>query len=141
RMYCNEFEEGAQFCRQALETAARIGDPRPEVLSRVILANVYCHMGRSEDAMGQAERALQLSRRMGAARFEADSLMGMGMARLYMGERAEARRLLDQAHALVEQIGPNYTGPWVLGAIALANDDAAVRRKALARGEELLALG
>src|SRR5690606_13934174 len=90
---------------------------------------------------GQAERALQLSRRMGAARFEADSLMGMGMARLYMGERAEARRLLDQAHALVEQIGPNYTGPWVLGAIALANDDAAVRRKALARGEELLALG
>ena len=141
RLYCNEFEQGAVLCREALETASRIGDVRTEALARVVLSNLHHHSGRNEAAYEESERALQLSRRMGAARFEADALMGMGMSSFGMGKVAEARRLLDQAHALVEQIGPNYTGPWVLGAIALAADDEAVRRKALARGEEQLALG
>jgi hypothetical protein len=65
----------------------------------------------------------------------------MGLASHALGRPKEARRYLDQAYALVEQIGVNYTGPWVLGAIALANQDEGVRRKALAKGEEQLALG
>ncbi len=141
RLYCNEFEQGADLCRQALETAARIGDLRTEALSRVVLSNVHHQCGRDEEAYAEAERALALSRRMGAARFEADALIGLGMSSFGMGKLPQARRLLDQAHALIEQIGPNYTGPWVLGAIALAGEDTTVRRRALASGEEQLALG
>lgn len=141
RLYSNEFDQGALLCREALEAAMRIGDPRTETLSRVVLSNVYHHSGRDEESFAESEQALRLSRRLGATRFEADALTGMGMASLGMGRMAEARRLLDQAHALVEQIGPNYTGPWVLGAIALAGEDEALRRRALARGEEQLALG
>jgi len=141
RLYCNEFDKGVALCRVALESASRIGDPRSEVLARVVLSGLHYHSGRSEESCAESEQALLLSRRMGAARFEADALMGMGMSSLAMGKTVEARRLLDQAHALVEQIGPNYTGPWVLGAIALAAEDATIRRKALAQGEALLALG
>ncbi|HEX7812570.1 MAG TPA: BTAD domain-containing putative transcriptional regulator [Burkholderiales bacterium] len=140
-LYCNEFEQGAERCMQALQMASRIGDLRSEALSRVVLANLYHHSGRNAESYAECEQALQLSRRLGAARFEADALTGMGMASLGLGKPVEARRLLDQAHALVEQIGPNYTGPWVLGAIAIASDDTAVRRKALAEGEAQLALG
>lgn len=140
-LYCNEFEEGAGHCMQALQIATRIGDHRSEALSRVVLANLYQISGRDAECYAECEQALHLSRRIGAARFEADALTGMGIASFGLGRVVEARRLLDQAHALVEQIGPNYTGPWVLGAVALANEDLSVRRKALAKGEEQLALG
>jgi tetratricopeptide (TPR) repeat protein len=140
-LYCNEFDDGAERCTQALQIASRIGDHRCETLSRVVLGNLYHNSGRDAECYAECEQALHLSRRIGAARFEADALTGMGLASFGLGRTVEARRLLDQAHALVEQIGPNYTGPWVLGAIAMASDDLSVRRKALAQGEAQLALG
>lgn len=140
-LYCNEFDKGEELSQQALQIAMRIGDHRTEVLARVVLANFYHHSGRDAECYAECEQARRLSRSLGAARFEADALTGMGLAAFGLGRHAEARRLLDQAYVLVEQIGPNYTGPWVLGAVALANDDLSVRRSALARGEEQLALG
>jgi tetratricopeptide (TPR) repeat protein len=140
-LYCNELDKSAEFSQQALEIAMRIGDHRTEALARVVLGNLYQNSGRDAECYAECEQALKLSRGLGAARFEADALTGMGMACIGLGRPAEARRLLDQAHALVEQIGPTYTGPWVLGAVALANEDPLVRRKALAKGEEQLALG
>jgi DNA-binding SARP family transcriptional activator len=139
--YCNEFGAGVEHCRQALAMATRIGEVRSEVLSRVVLASLHQSAGRHEECLSECEAARALCQRLGAARFEADALTGMGLASHALGHIKESRRYLDQAYALVEQIGPNYTGPWVLAAIALVNDDEAVRREALAKGEAQLALG
>jgi DNA-binding SARP family transcriptional activator len=140
-MYCNEVGRGVAACEEAMEKAMRIGDVRSEVLARLVLAGLHQTAGRDEECLAHCTRARDLARPLGAARFEADALTGLGLASHYLGRAQEARRYLDQAHAMVEQIGPNYTGPWVLAAIALANDDAGVRGQALARGEEQLALG
>jgi tetratricopeptide (TPR) repeat protein len=140
-MYCNEVGRGIAACAEAMEKAVRIGDVRSEALARLVMAGLHQTAGRDEECLAECIRARDLARPLGAARFEADALTGLGLASHYLGRAQDARRYLDQAHAMVEQIGPNYTGPWVLAAIALANDDETVRREALARGEEQLALG
>jgi tetratricopeptide (TPR) repeat protein len=141
RLYCNEIEDGLAACAEALAMATRIGDVRSEVLARLVMASLHQSAGRNEDCLSECERARSLSRPLGAARFEADALTGLGLSCHFLGRAVEARRYLDQAHAMVEQTGPSYTGPWVLAAIALASDDEDVCRKALARGEAQLALG
>jgi hypothetical protein len=130
-----------QHCDAAVDLAGRIGDLRAEMLTRDILC-AFHHM-RAAWALSRAEgeRCLELARRLGAQRFEAEALAQIGLAAHGLGDTEEAARLLDAAWALTRVTGPQYIGPTVLGFIAQTTADADRRRWALAEGEALLAAG
>jgi hypothetical protein len=55
-----------------------------------------------------------------------------------LGQPAEARKLLQEAYSISRESGLAFSGPWVLGALALVTTDAENRRWALREGERLL---
>ena len=130
-----------KHCRAALDLAGRIGDLRAEMLARDILSAFQHMRGAWALSRVEAERSLELARRLGAQRFETEALAQLGLAAHGLGESAEAAELLDAAWALTRVTGPKYIGPTVLGFIAQTTDDPHRRRWALAEGEALLAAG
>jgi len=141
RFYTGDALRTCELCHEAAERAMQLGEPRAEALARLVLASTCFQAGRYAEARSAAERGLELSRRLGARRFESDALLVLGMLKHAEGDTLQARTLLDQAYAIVEETGPGYSGPWVLGSIALANEDPAIRKRALALGEQQLAAG
>jgi DNA-binding SARP family transcriptional activator len=139
--YCGEPRSTVRLCREALDHAIRIGDFRAELLAYDVQAGALYYLGDHESSLNSAERTLELTRRIGARRFEAEALVSMALNRHALDAGGEIDELLDQAWRIVEEIGPNYNGPWVQAAIALVSRDGQRRRDALAKGEQLLAQG
>ena len=75
------------------------------------------------------------------ARFEASSLRHLARVIASLGRRADAITLLEQAYAISCESGITFSGPWVLGALAMITEDPATRRWALEEGETILARG
>jgi hypothetical protein len=57
------------------------------------------------------------------------------------GRRSEALARLRDALAISRETGISFVGPWLLGHLAAATEDAVERRGALAEGEEVLRKG
>ncbi|MCU0946378.1 MAG: AAA family ATPase, partial [Rubritepida sp.] len=140
-IYLADPEAVTRHCHAALDLAARIGDLRGEMLTRDILSAFQHMRGAWVLSRAEAERSLELARRLGAQRFEAEALAQIGLAAHGLGDTEEAARLLDAAWALTRVTGPQYIGPTVLGFIAQTTHDPDRRRWALAEGEALLAAG
>jgi DNA-binding SARP family transcriptional activator len=138
QFYRLELDEALDSCRLARERASRAGSLRPGLVAVLVSGQVHaCHADWAAAAVA-AEEALALARRVGARRFEGEALGLLGLARNGMGERLEAERALDQACAVSRASGMLYSGPWLLGLLALVTADAAKRARALAEAERLL---
>jgi len=97
--------------------------------------------GRHDEADRQSATALTLARTLGARRFEAQILGVRAMLALHGGDRAEARRLVDEGLALCRVHGMGQIGPWLHGVCALTETDPEARSRWLEEGERQLALG
>lgn len=139
--YCGETDAAVELCREALAQSTRIGDFRAELLAYNVLASVHYYRGEHAAALASAERALELSQRLGTRRFEARALMMIALARHAAGDARTDETLLDSAWSIVQETGPHFSGPWILGAMTLVLRDEARQRQALADGEALLAKG
>ena len=122
----------------AIDLAVAVGNRRAEILSRDILAIVLYHAGDFAGSEAEAARGLDLARDLGARRFAVENLCNLGLASAAQGRRTEGERFLDDALALSRTTGTSFAGPSVLGALALATDDADKRSRALREGEALL---
>jgi hypothetical protein len=92
-------------------------------------------------ALPHAEAALALAQQLGARRFETEALVfGAELHRL-AGRRAQARADAEEAVKISRETSIAFLGPFALGALALATDDATVRQAALKEGEALLRAG
>jgi hypothetical protein len=78
---------------------------------------------------------------LGAKRFEPTNLLYEARVLLWHGQRSKAIRLLEKAISVSDQTGLRFSGPWILGALALATDDPDKQRKTLEEGEALLRSG
>ncbi|HEY8243297.1 MAG TPA: adenylate/guanylate cyclase domain-containing protein [Casimicrobiaceae bacterium] len=122
-----------------LVTAREIGHAVAEVMAGQVAAMVLVSMGRDEEAVAAAEPSLAMARAIASRRFVAFDLYQLGRAGRRHGDRDLARARLDEAWAVLEDVGPGLVGAMVLGAKAgIARSDAE-RRDLLARGEALLA--
>lgn len=139
--YCGETDTAVDQCREGLAQSTRIGDFRAQMLAHNVLASVHYYRGEHQASLASAERALELSQRLGTRRFEARALMMIAVARHAGGHAGTDESLLDSAWNIVQETGPNFSGPWILGAMTLVLRDEARRRRALADGEALLAKG
>jgi tetratricopeptide (TPR) repeat protein len=138
RSYQNDFQGGLQDCLAALETAVKVGDLRAEMLARDNTAALLVEMADWRGVQEHEERSLVLSRQLGARSFETTALGALGRTRAVLGDRATGEKLLRQAYALSREFALAFSGPLLLGEMALAVDDAETRGWALREGERLL---
>jgi class 3 adenylate cyclase/tetratricopeptide (TPR) repeat protein len=133
------FEASLADASAAASLAVRVGHRRAEMIAEHIRFWDLAEMGELGDAMAAAERALAISRQLGARRFEPEGLMFLGQVRCTQGDQA-GLDLLREAIQIARET-PRYLLPTALGMLAMETGDPEERRRALAEGETLLAAG
>ena len=141
RLYQNELATALDDCLAAAETAAKVGHLRAEIVARQVASYVMFDMADWPGATDQSERALDLARGLGSRRFQPLNLLHLARVQSMEGRRAQAQELAEEAFAISQESGVSFSGPWVLGGLALITDDPAKRRWALDEGERLLGDG
>ncbi len=141
RLYLNEASAAIQDGDAAIRAAIAVGQPRAELLGQTMGLFATIELGDHAGVQGYLDRARHLAVQLGARRFEAQCLEFEGRLLLEQGSREEAARLLREALGLCRAVGPQFCGPMVASALALAMDEPGERRKCLAEGETLLAKG
>jgi ATP/maltotriose-dependent transcriptional regulator MalT len=111
------------------------------MVAHMVAAEMYANLGALAEAKTQIAEVEALARRLGARRFEPLYLNCHAKVLRAEGRRAEALGLLERSLATSRETALGFSGPSVLGALALTTDDAEVRREALAEGERLLKAG
>jgi class 3 adenylate cyclase/tetratricopeptide (TPR) repeat protein len=125
----------------AAAAAAEVGHLRAEINARVANVFVLCTMvdlGRLKAEIGLV---VDLVQRLGARRFLQSSLPYVGKAALLEGDRSEAVRILRETLEIGHQTGITFSGPSILGPLALALSDLSERRQMLAQGEAIIRHG
>ncbi|MDP6515789.1 MAG: tetratricopeptide repeat protein, partial [Alphaproteobacteria bacterium] len=140
-VYQIQFAEALDDCQAAIESAAKAGQPRAEIVSHLIAGEILVEQHDFDGAEEHARRGLEVARRLGARRFEPFLTEIIARARIIMGERAAALELLEDGLAISRDTGLSFIGPWILGVIAWASDDPEQRREALAEGVSILEKG
>ena len=141
RAVCGEVDEGLADCEAVIAEAARFGDPRSETLARLIEGMIRLYRADYERVRRTCDRGLELARKLGARRFEAELMALQGHALGELGGTADAQVLLQRASALALEMARTYCGPWCLGVQALHMPNVERARELLAQGEALLAGG
>ena len=141
RAVCGEAREALEECAVIAAEAARFGDPRSEVLTRLIEAMISLYRADFERVRHACDRGLALARQLGARRFEAELMALQGHAIGELGGGADAQVLLQRASTLALEVARPYCAPWCLGAQALHTPNVERARELLAQGEALLLEG
>ena len=115
-----------------------IGHRVAEVMADECAAMVLSTTGREDEARAYVERSLALARAISSRRFMAFDLDLLGRIEAASGRREAARACLDEAWAILQEVGVGLAGPMVLAARARVAADDAERRDLLARGEAML---
>jgi class 3 adenylate cyclase/tetratricopeptide (TPR) repeat protein len=145
RLFVNDLGGASEDGLAAIAAAVRVGHLRAEVVARLkFLHAVYIGSFAALDltvAREHAEVALALCRRLGARRFEAETLLYMADVERVSGRRSAALKLLKNALAISRETGTGFFGAAILGALAFTTEDPRERQRALTEGEALLAAG
>ncbi len=151
RSYLEEYRRAAGV---AVSAARRLGAPRTLRLSLTNLAAVLWKLGRFREGITAATEALDVTRRLGDRGGEAVCLDMLGLLHSCLGHLAQARRYLEQAVDLHEDLpdGRQRAYAWcnlssVYAWFGRYEDAAAAAERAVflcqgaeARGEEIIAL-
>lgn len=137
-----ELAGALEDARLASQLAAHIGHLRAQMLAESMWATVLAYASEWQGVTQHAEKALEIARRLGARRFEAEILMYLGIARAHLEGSEPAERILEQSRALCAETGATaYIAPPILAALATVTSDHERRLAALAEGEALLRAG
>jgi hypothetical protein len=98
-------------------------------------------MGDLSRLQAEAGLVVDLVRRLGARRFLQSCLPYVGKAALLEGSRSQAVRILRETLEVGHETGITFSGPSILGPLALALRDPGERRQMLAQGEAIIRQG
>lgn len=139
RLFRMDLAGALEDVRAAAQLAAQIGELRAQMLAENVRATLLAYATDWQGVARHAEIALELTRRLGARRFEAESMMFLGLARAHLEGRDHGERMLERSYALCQEAGATaYFGPPILAGLAALTTDAGKREAALAQGEALL---
>ena len=135
RIYLGQPADAVADALQSAELARRIGNRRAELVARMTAGWVLVATGQLAQAGEEVAHALDLSRSLGAARFEPFLMESRSRISWLEGDHALAERQVIEAAESVQRLRlERFIGPWVLGTLALFSSDVAVRKKALLQG-------
>jgi ATP/maltotriose-dependent transcriptional regulator MalT len=135
RIYLGQPGEAVGDALQSAELSRKVGNRRAEIVARMTAGWVLVATGELAQAAEEVAHALQITRAMGASRFEPFLMESQSRIAWLGGDQALAERHISEAAAAVERLQlQRFIGPWVLGTLALFTGDAAVRKKALLQG-------
>lgn len=135
RIYLGQPLDAASDALQSAELSRKVGNRRAEIVARMTAGWVLVATGQLGQASEEVAHALEITRALGAARFEPFLMESQSRISWLLGERALAERQVSAAAETVERLKlQRFIGPWVLGTLALFSSDAAVRKKALLQG-------
>jgi class 3 adenylate cyclase/tetratricopeptide (TPR) repeat protein len=141
RFYAGELAEAYADSLAAVAAAERVGHQRAAMVACHIVFLAAASQAEPDVASRHVERAIDLSRQLGAQRFEAEGLWFEAEILQAKGRQTEALARIRQALAISRETGMAFLGPAILGGLAHITLDPQERRAALAEGERLLATG
>jgi class 3 adenylate cyclase/tetratricopeptide (TPR) repeat protein len=141
RVYLNELRQAREDGDAAARVAAMVGQPRAELLGETMGLFSSYELAEHEVMKSYLERALRLVRQLGAKRFEAQVLELEGRMLHDCGRRAEAESRLREALAICRDVGTQFCGPKVVGALGRMVEDPAECERLLDEGRAMLKLG
>jgi tetratricopeptide (TPR) repeat protein len=141
RFYAGELHEAYLDALAAVVPAERVGHRRAAMIGCHIVLLAAMTQGELGMTRRYAEKAIELSRQLGARRFEAEGLWFLAELQRVDGQRKDALVIMRQGVEISRATGMAYLGPALLGGLARITMDAEERRAALAEGEQLLAAG
>ncbi|ACY16262.1 serine/threonine-protein kinase PknK [Haliangium ochraceum] len=138
----NDLSSALRDGMDAVTAAAWIGHTRAEIVARNGCVGWFLtEMGRFEEATREFETARAAARRLGARRFEPNSLNWLAKIAYLQGRRDEAAELAQRSLAVCRETSFAFVGPMALAVVALTSRDEQTRLEALAEGERILAQG
>ena len=141
RFYAGELAGAYADARAGVTAAERVGHQRAAVIGCHIVFFAAMSQGDLGTARQSVEEAIELSRQLGARRFEAEGLWFLGELQCAEGRREEATASVREGLEISRATGMAYLGPAILGGLAHVTTDPEERRAALAEGERLLTAG
>ena len=141
RYYRNDFAAARKDRLDAAEAAAKVGNPRANMMARAGVAGVMVDLGDLGPAKQQSELALEMARQLGARRFETMPFFNLARIAAIQGCYSEAAKLAEEAVSISRDTGVKFLGPWALGVLALVTTDPNRQEWALAEGEKILGEG
>jgi class 3 adenylate cyclase/tetratricopeptide (TPR) repeat protein len=140
-LFTGDVRTTLKIANSAVAAASKVGHQRAEIIARESAFECYNHLADYAAAREHVTKALVLSRRLGAKRFEAEDLICTALLDFQEGKIGAAIENAEAALALCRAGGMKFIGPAVLGALARITADSNRRRDALAEGEALLHSG
>jgi class 3 adenylate cyclase/tetratricopeptide (TPR) repeat protein len=127
---------------QGAALAARLSDPRAEMLSHALVGAVAVRaLGELDLAAAHLAAVRELAAKLGAKRFHAQGRGDEAFIALQRGDRDLAHRIVQEALASLGEAARRHFGPALYGILARVADGAAERQDALRKGEALLEAG
>lgn len=108
--WLGNLESAERYARECREAALLSGQPSLETHPLYVEALVAAHVGRVEDAVAAASRALVIAERVADQRFVVRCLAVLGFTKLSLGDAAEADRQLGRAAELTSAAGYGEPG-------------------------------
>jgi tetratricopeptide (TPR) repeat protein len=140
--YMNDLGAAMADCRDAVDLARKIRQPRAEMIAAIVAAYI---MELNDPIEGEkwSRASLDISRRLGARLFESINLEYLGRFAAQAGNFFEAENLVQKAIAIIRESesGMRFLAGRSFGALALVTQDAKRRWSALEEGEKYLRLG
>jgi class 3 adenylate cyclase/tetratricopeptide (TPR) repeat protein len=139
--WSGDCSRASKVAREAVEAAEKVGSLRGQIVAHE-LASV-CHVDRGDfvGARRHSERSLDLSRQLGARRFEGEDLQSLANIDHLEGQHREALQKARASLAIAREGNMRFMGPAALGLLMLVTDDATERKRAGSEAETLLAAG
>jgi hypothetical protein len=124
----------------AVRLTQRMGNRRAEIVAHHGCAVAHLERGESELARPHAQAAVDLSRAIGARRFEPESVLLVAACVYFDGERQAAIAMMREALAGARE-HIHYCGPMILGYLAHSTADREERARCLEEGAALIEAG
>jgi class 3 adenylate cyclase/tetratricopeptide (TPR) repeat protein len=140
--YLNDLGAAMADCREAVQLAKKIRQPRAEMIAGIVAAYIT-ELNNPVEGMKWAESSLATAQRLGARLFESINLEYLGRFADQLGHHEEAEQRVMEAIAILRESesGMRFLAARSFGALALVTRDAERRRSALEDGEAMLQRG
>lgn len=115
-----DFDLAMEVGNKAIEHAERVGHQRAKIIGLNAVGGFAYEIGDPELGKKSGNAIMETCRTLNARRFETFGLNVLAGADLVLGDLDAASSKFTKSLALAEEFAFNFTGPWTLGGLALA---------------------